>query len=484
MTRTGAESSNNDGPEARLEALLTGKRLPSLSHAITCFSGVLLMISSGLFIFEISLHVTMFLALIWVVIQASWLGHSFVIVRQMMNHGISKALPALYIFLLIGMVIASYMQGGTIASLLYYGIDWLNPVIFLPAGLILCCFMSLATGTSWGTVGTLGVVLMGIGETMGIPLPIVAGMIISGATFGDKLSPISDTTNLAAMSADTQLYRHIHSMLYTTLPTFLIVLFLFIALGFQFTDTTLPRTHIDEIRSALSNAYRLNPWITLLPLAAMFILSIKRYAPEISMSISILLAALIAILYQDKNGIDVLNTLWLNTDGTTGIDNLDALLGRGGIYSMAWTLLLSIMALALGGILHHAGFLRVLLVNIIMHIKRISTLIATTIAAGFISNIAMSEAYISIILNCQLFKNTYEEKAIDKAVLSRSVEEGATLTAALIPWTTTGTFYAATLGIATLDYAPYALLNLLNPFISIIMAFLGWGVLRTTVYYR
>ncbi|HBZ30203.1 MAG TPA: Na+/H+ antiporter NhaC, partial [Nitrosomonas nitrosa] len=138
----------------------------------------------------------------------------------------------------------------------------------------------------------------------------------------------------------------------------------------------------------------------------------------------------------------------------------------------------SVMALALGGILHHAGFLRVLLINIIAHVKRISTLIATTIAAGFASNIAMGEAYISIILNCQLFKDSYEEKGIDKAVLSRSVEEGATLTTALIPWTTTGTFYAATLGIATLEYAPYALLNLLNPLVSIAMAFIGFGLLQ------
>lgn len=160
------------------------------------------------------------------------------------------------------------------------------------------------------------------------------------------------------------------------------------------------------------------------------------------------------------------------------MDNLDALLGRGGIYSMAWTLLLSIMALALGGVLHHAGFLHVLLMHVIRHIQRISTLIATTIAAGFVSNIAMGEAYLSIILNCQLFKSAYEEKGVDKAVLSRSVEEGATLTTALIPWTTTGTFYAATLGIATLEYAPYALLNLLNPFVSIALALLGWGLLK------
>ncbi|MCB1985587.1 MAG: Na+/H+ antiporter NhaC [Burkholderiales bacterium] len=467
--------------ETQFNALLADKRLPSFIHALLCFLGVFAMISLGLFFFEASLHAIIFLALIWGAVQAARLGHSFFAIRQMMNQGITKALPAIYIFLLIGMVIASYMQSGTIASLLYYGIDLLNPVIFLPVGLILCSFMSVATGTSWGTVGTVGVVLMGIGETMGIPLPIVAGMVISGATFGDKLSPISDTTNLAAMSADTNLYRHIQSMLYTTVPTFLIVLGLFILLGIQYTENMLPRSHIEDIKVALASAYQLNPWVTLLPLIVMFGLSIKRYSPEVSMSMSILIAMLIAIIYQGKNGVYVLNALWLNTDGTTGIENIDALLGRGGMYSMAWTLLLSIMALALGGILHHAGFLRVLLVNIIVRIKRISSLIATTIAAGFASNIAMGEAYISIILNCQLFKDAYDDKGVDKAVLSRSVEEGATLTTALIPWTTTGTFYAATLGIATLEYAPYALLNLLNPIISIVMAFVGIGLMHNKI---
>jgi len=313
---------------------------------------------------------------------------------------------------------------------------------------------------------------------MGIPLPLVAGMVISGATFGDKLSPISDTTNLAAMSADTHLYRHIHSMLYTTVPTFVIVFVLFSVIGMQFSGTAMSRTHIDEISVALASSFQLNLGITLLPLMVMMILSVKRYAPEISMTLSILTAMLIAVFYQDKNAIDVVNALWVNSGGSTGMDDLDALLGRGGIYSMAWTLLLSIMALALGGILHHAGFLHVLLVNVIRHVKRISTLIATTVTAGFVSNVAMGEAYLSIILNCQLFKSAYEEKEIDKAVLSRSVEEGATLTTALIPWTTTGTFYAATLGIATLDYAPYALLNLLNPLVSIVMALLGWGLLK------
>lgn len=460
-----------------IEELSTAKRQPTLFHAAICFAGVFLLISSGLFVYQASIHAIIFLALIWVSLQARWLGYSFTDIRCMMDDGITRALPAIYIFLLIGMVIASFMQSGTIASLLYYGLDWLSPGIFLAAGLVLCSFMSIATGTSWGTVGTVGVVLIGIGDAMGIPLPLVAGMIISGATFGDKLSPVSDTTNLAAMSAGTNLYRHIGSMLYTTIPTFIIVLVIFIIWGMQYDGTLLPRNHIDEIRTALAGTYRLDPGVTLLPLLLMLGLGVKRYAAEVSMSCSIVLAMLIAIVFQDRDGIDVINALWLNSAVATGIESLDALLGRGGMYGMAWTLLLSIMALALGGILYQAGFLRVLLVSIIARIQRISTLIATTIVSGLLGNMTMGEAYISIILNCQLFKGAYQEKGVDRAVLSRSVEEGSTLTAGLIPWTTTGTFYTATLGIATLDYAPYALLNLLNPLISIGMALLGIGLL-------
>jgi len=465
----------NDSP---LEALLTTQRPPSLLQAIICFAGVFLLISLGMFVYAVSIHALIFLALIWVSLQACWLGYSFADIRNMMDDGITKALPAIYIFLLIGMVIASFMQSGTIASLLYYGLDLLSPSIFLAAGLILCSFMSVATGTSWGTVGTIGVVLIGIGDAMGIPLPLVAGMVVSGATFGDKLSPISDTTNLAAMSAGTNLYRHIGSMLYTTVPTFLIVLVIFIVWGLQYGDNVLPTNQLDEIRAALASAYQLDLWVTLLPLLLMFGLSIKRYAAEVSMSCSIALAMLIAVVYQGKESTDVINALWLNSAGTTGVENIDALLGRGGIYSMAWTLLLSIMALALGGILHHTGLLRALLMHIVARIRRTSTLIATTIASGLIGNMAMGEAYISIILNCQLFKGAYQQKGVDKAVLSRSVEEGSTLTTALIPWTTAGTFYVATLGVPTLEYAPYALLHVLNPLVSISMAVLGIGLLQ------
>jgi NhaC family Na+:H+ antiporter len=464
--------------DVSIDELSIACRLPTFFHAIFCFAGVLLLISLGLFVWQISLHALIFLALIWVSIQARGLGHSFAAIRHMMDAGVTKALPAIYIFLLIGMVIASFMQSGTIASLLYYGLDWLNPSIFLVVGFVLCSLMSIATGTSWGTVGTVGIVLIGIGDAMSIPLPLVAGAIVSGATFGDKLSPISDTTNLAAMSAGTNLYRHIGSMLYTTVPTFIIVLIIFTIWGMQYGGNTVPGNYVNEIRGALASVYQLDLWVTLLPLLLMLGLSIRRYTAEVSMSCSILLAMLVAVVYQGRDGVDVINALWINSPETTGIESIDALLGSGGIYSMAWTLLLSIMALALGGIMHHAGFLRVLLLQIISRIQRMSALIFTTIAAGFLGNMAMGEAYISIILNCQLFKGAYQEKGLDQAVLSRSVEEGSTLTTGLIPWTTAGTFYAVTLGVPTLDYAGYALLNLLNPLVSIVMATLGIGLLQ------
>lgn len=461
-----------------MKALAAAAEKPGQGHAAFCFVVNLLIIASGLFVLDISLHILLFICLLWTASNARVLGHDFLAIRQMMNTGITQALPAIYIFLLIGLVIAAFMQSGTVAALIYHGLTLLSPVWFLAAGLILCSLMSVATGTSWGTVGTLGVVLIGIGAAMDIPLPLVAGMIVCGATFGDKLSPVSDTTNLAAMSAGTQLFRHIGSMLYTTVPAFVLSLLIFSVLGWRFAENALPTASIESIQTALVDTYRLGLAVTVLPLLVMLILSMKRFSAEISMSASIITAVLVAVLYQGQAPVEVLNSLWSNTRGTTGIESLDDLLGRGGMVSMSWTLLLSLMALALGGILFGAGFLQSLLEGIIARVRRTTSLIASTIGAGVIGNMGMGEAYISIILNCQLFRKAYEAKGLDNAVLSRSVEEGSTMSTGLIPWTTAGVFYAATLGVPVLEYAPYAFLNYLNPVISVAMAALGLGLLK------
>jgi len=454
------------------------EKTPTFLHSLISFSMIILMISCGLFVYQISLHSIIFLCLIWVGFNAAALGFSYPEIQIMMNKAISQALPALYIFILIGMIIASFMQSGTIATLIYYGLDWLTPGSFLLVGLILCSLMSVLTGTSWGTVGTLGVVFMGIGDAMNIPLPLVAGMVISGATFGDKLSPVSDTTNLAAMSAETDLYAHIKSMLYTTVPTFFLVAVLMIYFGMKYSAQQLPSVEINEIRNALSSSFHLNPLVTLTPLFVMFGLSLKKVSAQVSMSLSILTAVVIAIFYQESHFVEVLNSLWKNQAGTTGIESVDALLGRGGISTMAWTLFLSIMALAMGGILYRAGFLSALLMGLITRVKRVGSLVFLTISSSFLGNLAMGEAYISIILNGQLYRKSFDELSLKRNMLSRSVEEGSTLTTGLIPWTTAGAFYATTLDVAVIEYAPYAFLNYLNPVVSIMMAYLGLGILK------
>jgi NhaC family Na+:H+ antiporter len=450
---------------------------PGLLHALICFLPIVGMISLGLFYFGISLHTIIFACLIWATANTALLGYRYEEIQEMMSEAITRALPAIYIFILIGMIIASFMQSGTIAMLIYYGLAILEPSFFLFSGLLLCCLMSVATGTSWGTVGTLGVVFIGIGEALQIPLPIVAGMIVSGATFGDKMSPVSDTTNLAAMSADTNLYTHIRTMLFTTVPTLVIVSIILLVLGYQYAENPLPSANIEHIQTALDKSYKLNPLITFLPLLVMLVLSMKRFSPQLSMTASILTATGIAFFYQQTSFVEVANALWSNTPGTTGIESIDNLLGRGGISSMSWTLLLSLMALALGGVLFGGGFLEVLLSGMIKKVKRTASLIALTIASGFVGNIAMGEAYISIILNCQLFKGSFESHRLDPSLLSRSVEEGSTVTTGLIPWTTAGAFYAITLGVPVLDYLPYAFFNFLNPIVSISMAVIGLGLL-------
>ncbi len=449
----------------------------SLLHAISVFTVLILMISLGLFKMDISLHIILFFVMIWVALNARLLGYNFEQIRQMMSDSLSRSLSAIYIFCLIGIVIASFMHSGTVVALIYYGLNWITAQWFLPIGLILCSIMSISIGTSWGTVGTLGVVFMGIGTVLNVPLPLVAGMVISGATFGDKLSPVSDTTNLASMSAGTGLYDHIKSMLYTTIPSYLIVIIIYAYMGYQ-TSNTSSFAEITTIQDVLAQHYKLNFLITLAPLVVMLVMSVKKYAPEVTMTASIIVACLIAVLYQGHSVTEVANALWQNKPADTGTPMIDNLLGRGGLFSMAFTLLLSIIAIAMGGILHGAGFLTVLLQGIIKRIKRAGSLVASTIATSFIGNLSMGDTYIVIILNGQLYQKAYDEKGVDRSVLSRSVEEGSTLTTALIPWNNTAVFYVATLGIQTLDYAPYALLNFINPLLAIVFGYLGIALFK------
>jgi len=450
---------------------------PSLLHASICFLSLLIWVGIGLFVLEAGLHGILLIALVWVTINSLLLGAKYSEIRAAMFTGSNRAMPALFIFLLIGVVIVTFIHSGTVATLVYYGLKFLHPAIFLPAGLILCSLMSLATGTSWGTVGTGGIVLIGVGGAMGIPLPIVAGMIISGASFGDKMSPVSDTTNLAALSADTDLYAHIKSMLYTTGPTYFITLIAFSWIGLGFADQTLPEEELSILLTGLDSAFTINLFM-LLPMVVLLALAMKRVAAEAAMMIASLVAAIMAILFQDRAIAEVVTGFYDGAQITTGITTLDVLLNRGGIVEMAWTYTMSVIAISLGAVLEYFGFLHVLISALLQKIKRTASLITATIMTASACNLSLGESYISTILTGQMYKDYYDKSGLDRSVLSRSLEEGSTLVTALIPWTTTGAFYTATLGVATIEYMQWALLNWINPLVGILFAWLGIAIFK------
>jgi len=452
-------------------------REPGFLQSVICFGGVIVIVIAGLLWLEVSLHSLLLIAIIWVAAHSATLGFSFQAIKTAMISGIQKGLGAIFIFFLIGVLIAAFIESGTIGGLIYYGVDLLHPMIFLPAGLVLCSFMSLATGTAWGTIGTIGVVLMGLGGALGIPLPLVAGMVVSGASFGDKMSPVSDTTNLAAMSADTDLYSHIRSMLYTTVPTYVICLIIFTVIGLSYSGQTASVQELLDLKQHLAIEFAIGP-LTLLPLAVLFILSIRRAPAEISMLGSVATAVVLAVAMQDRSVAEVLNSLHSGYAADTGHERLDLLLTRGGIQSMMWTMSLALLALSLGGILDRAGFVRVLLSGLLKRIKRTASLMTTTIGAGVVANMSMGEAYLSIIFGGQIFKDAYAEDNLENHMLSRCLEEGSTLTTSLIPWTTSGAFITGVLAMSPLEFAPWAFFNYINPLLSIALAYLGFGIFR------
>ena len=431
---------------------------------------------SGLFIFEISLHALLLTALAALALLGRGLGVSGAALRQGMFKGVQEAIPALAIFLMIGVLMASFMLSGTVASLLYYGLKLLTPSLFVPATLVLTALMASATGTSWGTVATLGVALVGLGELMGIPSALVAGAAISGASFGDKMSPISDTTNLAALSTQTDLYRHIHSMALTTGPALLIAVLVFAFLGSNDGAESQPLTALISLESALRSQFDVS-WLTLTPIALMIYLAIKRVPAEVTMLMTSLFALVLAITLQDVSLTKAMNAVYEGATFATGDANLDRLLSRGGMASMAWTLTLALIAVAMGGVLQALGLFEALISGLLGKIQTRGALVSASTLGATMGNAMLTEPYIVIILTGQLFRSAFANIRVDSALLSRSIEEGSTLTAALIPWTTTGIFYAATLDLAVIDYAPYAILNWVNPLIGIAFAWFGWGLL-------
>ena len=438
--------------------------------------GIILILVTGIVVFGIGIHVLLILSLLLTGVFSYAYGYTTAEMLEGMKSSLTRATPAMVIFILIGSIMGSWIHAGTVPALIYYGLEFLNAQYFLPMGLVICSLTSLATGTSWGTAGTVGIALMGIGISLGISPPIVAGMVISGAYFGDKLSPVSDTTNLAAASAETNLYSHIVAMLYTTVPAYVICLIVYTFLGLGVSaEASVNFEQVTQIQSVLAEEFNLNV-VVLLPILALLTMMIVKVSAIPAMIVASFLATLVSMAFQGSDLASALTAINSGYTDETGFELVDSILVRGGIQSMMWTFSLAYLALCLGGVLEKVGYLSVLVEKIVDRIRAAANLVTLVIGTTMLANVAMGANYMSIILNGNIYRPVFDKAGIRRRMLSRLLEEGGTQTAALVPWSTAGAFMAGTLGVATFEYLPYTFLNYVNPLLSIMLAYLGFFI--------
>lgn len=406
-------------------------------------------------------------------------GFSWKEIEEMMYKGIRLALPAVIIIMLVGLVIGSWMGGGIVATMIFYGLKIITPSWFLVAIALICALVSMAIGSSWSTMATIGVAGMGIGLSMGIPAGMVAGAVISGAYFGDKMSPLSDTTNLAAGLTGTDLFEHIKHMLYTTIPGLVIALAVFTFLGRRFGSGEAELSSIAKTLQVMQESFIISPWLLLVPLAVIVMVALKIPAVP-ALIIGIVLGFISHVTIQGGTYSDALEALQSGFAIETGNQLVDKLFQGGGLDSMMYTVSMTIVAMTFGGILEYSGMLRAIMKQLLRVVKSTSSLIISTIGACVMTNATCSEQYVSIVVPSRMFSKTYKDMGLSSKNLSRALEDGGTLTSVFIPWNTCGVFIFGTLGVSVVEYGPYAILNFAVPLISIAYALTGFSITKMT----
>lgn len=414
------------------------------------------------------------------------LKHSYKKIEAKAIHSIETALHALLILLVVGPLISLWILSGVVPTMIYYGVDLINPTFFLPISVIICSLVSMVTGSSWSTAGTVGVALMGIGHALNIPAGMSAGAIVSGSYFGDKLSPLSDTTNLAPAMVGVDLFEHIQHMLYTTLPAIVITLFIFFGFGLFYEVEAKDMIQIESLKAVLKEHYDLNPWLFTLPLT-MFALAKKRMPALPVLFVGVCLGVIAGLVFQKEllsslTGGNVfsyklyevlMKTAFSGFESTTGHQVVDKLLSRGGMSSMLNTVWLILMAMIFGGMMEVTGMLNTLVEAILRRVHGVTGLVSSTLGTSLLLNLTASDQYISIVMTGRMFKKVFLKYRLDPKNLSRTVEDGATVTSVLIPWNTCGAYFSSVLGVATLSYLPFAFFNLLCPVVSVLLAATG-----------
>jgi len=406
---------------------------------------------------------------------------------------ISSAMSSILILLLIGSLAGTWLLSGIVPSMIYYGLNILNPTIFLFAACVVSAIVSVATGSSWSTIATLGLALLGIGQTLGLGEGVVAGAIISGAYFGDKMSPLSDTTNLAPAMAGTDLFTHIRYMAYTTIPSIIITLIIFLVLGFM-NNSESDIEQVGLVQAAIQDRFNINLWLFLVPAAVIFMI-VKKISAIPALLVGSLLGGVFAIIFQpqvieiiaggganffEQSYKAVMLSMYGYISVTTNNEMVNELLSTGGMSGMLNTIWLIVCAMVFGGVMESTNMLRVITASIIKLANSTGSLVASTAGTCVFFNITASDQYLAIVVPGRMFAETYKERGLKPEVLSRTLEDSGTVTSVLIPWNTCGATQSSVLGVSTWTYAPFAFFNIISPFMTILFAYLNIKIRRFT----
>tara|TARA_B100000795_G_scaffold67136_1_gene46086 strand:+ start:57 stop:1493 length:1437 start_codon:yes stop_codon:yes gene_type:complete len=433
-------------------------------------------------------QVALVLAAAFCALLATKRGTSWEYLLEGIKNSISDTLPALLILLLIGSLSGTWLVSGIVPAMIYYGLQIVNPTFFLVAACIVSAIISLATGSSWSTIATIGVALLGIGQAIGMSEAMVAGAIISGAYFGDKMSPLSDTTNLAPAMAGTDLVTHIRYMTYTTIPSIVITLIIFLFLGFNLETQSSP-DDIQIILTALQSKFVITPWLFLVP-ASVILLIVKKVPAIPALFVGTILGGVAAIIVQptiitelgnssnyfQASFVTLIDAMSREVSINTDNEMINGLLNTGGMFGMLNTVWLIICAMCFGGIMEASGFLSKISNSLMSLATNTASLVATTSGTCIFFNLTASDQYLAIVVPGKMFKDAYKEKGLAPENLSRTLEDAGTVTSVLIPWNTCGATQASILGVSTLTYLPFCFFNIISPFMTILYAVVGYKI--------
>jgi NhaC family Na+:H+ antiporter len=455
-------------------------RLPKIWEALL---PILMMMALMIYVFGIdkgenydAAHMPLICSIIVACAVGYFCGHSFSDMLAGMLERLSASLEAVLILCTVGLLVSSFMISGTIPALIYYGLDLLTPKTFLPIGCILCAVVGLACGSSWTTTATIGIAFLTIGTGLGINPALTAGMIISGAYVGDKFSPLSDTTNLAAAVSNTGLFDHVTAMVSTTGPTFVIALILYTILGMNVNSSGYDASIASGIQSAIAENFNLNP-LVLLPILVVIVACVMRLPGLVGVILSVATGVIFALIFQGGMSLSgIFDVLHYGPGVETGNEFVDAALAKGGMDNQMWTINLVLLALAYGGALERCGCVETLFGGLKHKLHSVGSLVLTTLLTSVFCDAAMCDQFLGIGVPAPLYVDKYDEMGLSRNMLSRTLEDAGTLWSPMFPWTACGAYQMGVLGMSPFVYFPFAFVNLLNPIYAAVTAFLGRNI--------